>query len=167
MAVFSVLKNFNVFVDGRSQAGKCTVTMPNLQARLASYSAGGIDGDLNMEMGFQVIQYSFVMREYDPNVFSIFGYGNTANKAFTFRGAQENTLGQVVPIILETRGWISGIDHGSWDPCSITDVTFTVDAQYLRFDINGRTSYEIDIINMIRIIDGVDVLQQQRQALGI
>ncbi len=167
MAVFSVLKNYNVFIDGYSQAGKCDVTMPDLQIRTTEHTAGGIDGAINVDLGIQALTLTVTIREYDPNILGLFGLGDSSNKSFTFRGAQENNQGVVSPVVCEIRGWVNGVNHGSWTGGSITTIDISINAKYLRLEVAGQTIYEIDPINMVRTINGVDALAQQRQALGL
>ena len=38
---------------------------------------------------------------------------------------------------------------------------------YYKLTINGYVEIEIDIINMIEMVDGFDVLADQRRALGV
>ena len=41
------------------------------------------------------------------------------------------------------------------------------DRTYYKLEVDGSVIYEIDIINSIRVIDGVDQLAKMREQLGI
>jgi P2 family phage contractile tail tube protein len=141
--------------------------MPNIEAVTEEYRGGGMDGPVNVDLGISAMTMSFTMREYDPRVLGLFAVGDCSNKSFVFRGAQEDNLCNVVPVVLEVRGWVSGVDHGTWEAGSLTDIEVTVNIRYLNFQVNGIVVYEIDPINMIRIINGRDVLADQRRAVGL
>lgn len=38
---------------------------------------------------------------------------------------------------------------------------------YAKLTINGEVLYEVDVINMIEIVDGVDLMEEHRNALGL
>lgn len=38
---------------------------------------------------------------------------------------------------------------------------------YYKLEIDGRVMYEIDMVNAVRVIDGVDQLAAERSALGL
>jgi hypothetical protein len=167
MAVFKTFKNFNLFVDGVSQAGKCQVVVPNIQTRSEEHNAGGLDGPIAVDLGIQAISFTWTMYEYDPQVLSLGFAGDNNQIGITFRGAQEDTSGNVEPVKLEARGWIANVDGGTWDGGTRPSVQFTFNARYINLEIGGQQIWEIDPVNMVRVINGVDVLQQQRNAIGL
>ncbi len=38
---------------------------------------------------------------------------------------------------------------------------------YAKLTINGEVLYEVDVINMIEIVDGVDLMEEHRNAIGL
>ncbi|MXF09161.1 phage major tail tube protein, partial [Escherichia coli] len=38
---------------------------------------------------------------------------------------------------------------------------------YAKLTINGEVLYEVDLINMVEIVDGVDLMEAHRNALGL
>jgi P2 family phage contractile tail tube protein len=167
MAVFKVFKNFNLFVDGVSQAGKCNVALPNTQSRTEEHNAGGLDGPIVVDLGIQAITFTWTMFEYDRQMLSLSFAGDSRNVGVTFRGVQEDTNGVLEPVKIEARGWVSGTDNGSAEGGARPSVQFTFNARYINLEIGGQEVWEIDPINMVRRIGGVDILEQQRNAIGI
>ncbi|MEL0534841.1 phage major tail tube protein [Klebsiella pneumoniae] len=39
--------------------------------------------------------------------------------------------------------------------------------RYAKLTINGEVLYEVDLINMVEIVDGVDLMEAHRNALGL
>lgn len=69
-----ILKNFNVFVDGRGYAGKIDeVTLPKLTIKTEEYRAGGMDIPINIDMGMEKLEAEFTFSEYDSELFRLFG----------------------------------------------------------------------------------------------
>ena len=49
-----ILKNFNLFIDGRGYAGKCDeVNPPKLNIKSEEYRAGGLDAPIPIDMGME------------------------------------------------------------------------------------------------------------------
>ncbi len=38
---------------------------------------------------------------------------------------------------------------------------------YAKLTINGEVLYEVDAINMIEVVDGVDLMEEHRNAIGL
>ncbi len=87
-----ILKNFNVFVDGRGYAGKIDeITLPKLTIKTEEYRAGGMDIPINIDMGMEKLEADFTFAEYDKELFRLFGliYGNSV--ALTIRGMMQGS----------------------------------------------------------------------------
>jgi uncharacterized protein len=80
---------------------------------------------------------------------------------------QRDDTGEVDAVEVVVRGRYSEIDKGTSKPGETTSHKYTMSCAYYRLDINGRTEIEIDQLNMIYIVDGVDILADQRRAIGI
>jgi Phage tail tube protein FII len=60
-----ILRNFNVFVDGRGYAGKIDeITLPKLTIKTDEYRAGGMDIPINIDMGMEKLEADFTFSEY-------------------------------------------------------------------------------------------------------
>lgn len=54
MAARDILKNFNLFVDGRGYAGNVSeYTPPNLAVQTEDHRAGGMDAPIALDMGME------------------------------------------------------------------------------------------------------------------
>ncbi|MBT0503106.1 phage major tail tube protein, partial [Morganella morganii subsp. morganii] len=62
---------------------------------------------------------------------------------------------------------LSEIDPGSTKQGDNTQVKFSFKPTYYRLVWNGADLIEIDVINMVEKVDGVDRLAEQRAAIGL
>lgn len=57
----NILKNFNVFVDGKGYAGKIDeITLPKLTIKTEEYHAGGVDIPISIDMGWKSLKLSLL-----------------------------------------------------------------------------------------------------------
>lgn len=168
MAARDVLKNINLFVDGRGYAGQVeSVTPPTLTLQTEEFRAGGMDAPIDITMGMEKMEASFVLKSYDADVLALFGLAEGARVPLTFRGALESFDGTVTQVVMNMRAKIISIEPGTWTPGELSPLTVNVSAVYFKQQHGNRVVHDIDVENMVRIINGVDTLAAIRQALAI
>ena len=64
------------------------------------------------------------------------------------------------------RGRHTEIDAGTGKVGDDTEFSTKTSASYYKLSINGRTEIEIDMVGMVFIVNGVDMLAAQRRAIG-
>ncbi|WP_265036327.1 phage major tail tube protein [Wolbachia endosymbiont (group A) of Anomoia purmunda] len=162
-----ILKNFNIFVDGRGYAGKIDeVTLPKLTIKTEEYRAGGMDIPINIDMGMEKLEADFTFSEYDSELFRLFGLINNNAVSLTLRGGLQGSS-DTESVVINLRGLFKELDFGSWKPAEKATLKCMIAANYYKLTIDGRELIEIDAENMIRKIDGVDQMTSMRTALGI
>jgi len=168
MAARDIRKNLNLFVDGRGYAGQVMeFTPPALALQVEDFRAGGMDAPIEIELGMEKLEAGFVLSAYDRNVLSLFGVSPGFEVQFTLREAIESFDGTVKSVVHNLRGKLRKLDPGTSKPGEIPMLTAEVAPTYYRLQHDGVTVHEIDVINMVRIINGVDRLAAQRAALGL
>lgn len=168
MAMPQVLKNMNLFVDGRGHAGKVDeVTPPKLALKTEEHRAGGMDAPVDLDMGMEKLMLDYTLSEYDKEVLKLFGIKEGAAVQHTLRGAMEAEDGAVVPVIINVRGMLTEVDMGTWKPGEKSQMKCSMNCRYYKMTIGGEVIHEVDVENMIRIINGTDQLAAHRDALGL
>lgn len=164
-----LLKNMALFVDGRGYAGDVEeVTPPPLTIKTAEMHNGGMDAPLDIDVGMEKLETSFTLTKYDADVLGLWGLSNGNGVALTLRGSLKNEMDSTEkPAVINVRGRINKIDEGTWKPGEIAKLKITMSCAYYKRSIDGAVIHEIDIINMVRIVNGVDQLAQTRKNLGI
>lgn len=168
MAARDVIKNINLFVDGRGYAGQLQdYTPPVLTVQTEDWRGGGMDAAEAMDMGMEPLESSFNLISYDREILAQFGVAEGNEIPFTARGALESVDGTVKSVIHKMRGKITVIDSGTWQPGQMAPMAVTVRLNYYSLEHDGQLIHEIDVRNMIRTINGTDRLAEIRAALGI
>jgi len=168
MAAEDILKYLNLIVDGRGYAGKIEeYSPPDLTISAEEFRGGGMDAPIDIDMGQEKMTCSFVLTSYDADVLALFGLRKGAPAQFTARGSLESMDGTTTPVVHQMQGKILSLSRGTWGSGNKPSLTVNVSLVYYR-EIHGqRTINEIDVINMIRIINGVDQLAEHRANIGL
>ena len=162
-----ILKNFNLFVDGRGYAGKADqVTPPKLTIKTEDFRGGGMDVPASIDMGMEKLEMNFALVEYDPDVLKQFGLVSGNNVQISLRGALVDDR-NTTPMVISLRGMFTEVDMGDFKAGDLSTLKCTVACRYYSLEIGGQRIIEIDVDNMVRNINGTDVLSDILSALGV
>lgn len=162
-----ILKNFNLFVDGRGYAGRAEEgSPPKLTIKTEELRAGGMDAPAAIDMGMEKLEAGFSLVEYDTEVLKQFGVVSGNSVAITLRGALVDDT-STTPMVIGLRGMFTEVDMGKFKAGDKATMQCAVACRYYSLEIGGKKIVEIDVDNMTRVIDGVDKLAEVRAALGI
>lgn len=169
MALPRKLKNFNLFVDGISFVGQAVeIQLPKLSRKVEEYRGGGMNGPIEVDLGGEKLEiehsYGGLMKEI------LLQYGATRADAVLLRFAgayQRDDTGDVDAVEVTVRGRHQEIDPGKAKGGDDTEFKVKSSLTYYKLSINGVVLIEIDHINMIENIGGVDMLAEQRSAIGM
>lgn len=168
MAAEQIRKNINLFVDGKGYAGKIqNYRAPALAIKAEEVRMGGMDAPIDLKMGLEKMTSGFSLYSYSADVLALFGVANGQSVAFTARESLEDFDGTVTPVVHTMRGRILSFDPGESAPGESTTLQVEMSLTYYKLQHGGRVVQEIDPINMVHNVNGVDVLAAQRAALGI
>lgn len=164
-----VLKNMNLFVDGRGYAGRVDdVTLPKLTLKTEEHRGGGMDLPVDLDMGMERLEATMTVPDFSADLFRSFGLLDSQGIPMTVRGAiQAQGDAQATPVVVNLRGGWKEIDPGTWKPGDKNALSLTATLSYMKLSIGGEELIEIDAVNMIRRINGADQLSGQREALGL
>ncbi|KDD65581.1 hypothetical protein V466_28085 [Pseudomonas mandelii PD30] len=163
-----VLSNMNAFVDGVSFAGDVpTLSLPKLTQKTDDYQGGGMSAPIEMAIGLEKLEAAFTTNGVRRESLKYFGLADQTGCTIVFRGAFRGLRGEVTPVAVTLRGGIKEVDMGDWKPGDKAEIKHAIKAVYYKLEIDGRVMYEIDPINMIQVVDGVDQLAEERAAIGL
>lgn len=166
-ATRDILRNYNLFVDGRSYAGQIAEFQPpTLTVVTEDFRAGGMDAPEAIDMGMEPLEASFVLLSHDADVMALTGTGEGGSIQLQARGALQSVDGTLRAEIHTMRGHISSKEHDAYKAGEASNVNFTVKLHYYKVEIDGRVLHEIDIRNMVRVVDGVDRVEGIRRIIG-
>lgn len=168
MAARDVLKNFNVFVDGKGFAGQTEeFNAPELALKLEEWRAGGMDIPVDLEMGMEKLQSDFSLIQYSRDVLALYGVAPGQVVPFVAREVLESYDGTTTAVVHTMRGKIAKIEQGTSKAGDKKTLKVSMTLGYYKLQHGDTVIMEIDPVNMVRIVNGVDVLAKQRAALGM
>lgn len=163
----SVLKMMAVFVNGVSYAGEAqTVVPPKLARKVETYTLG--PGDLKLDMGNDVLDLEHGYMGPCPREI-LNGYGSVAgNILVRFVGGYQNQdTGANEAHEIEVVGFHEEIDGGDLKTGEKTETKVKTTCTYFKYSINGAEVMEIDMLQHIFRVNGVDRMAELRQLVGL
>lgn len=162
------LKNFNFFDDANSYVGKCPeVTLPKLTRKTEEYRAGGMNGPVMIDHGMEGLSME-ITTGFIEEIYRGFGSTRISGRQLRWVGAyQDDDTGTVKAVEVSARGRFTSIDPGNSKAGEDAGMKTTIPLTYYRLTVDGRVEIEIDLLNFIESIDGVDRLAEQRRAIGV
>jgi P2 family phage contractile tail tube protein len=165
------LKNLNLFNDANSYLGVVkTVTLPPLGRKMEGYRGGGMNGPVKADLGFSDdgIQFEWKTGGLDLIALKQFGAVNASGVALRFTGSfQQDDTAEISAVEVVMRGRHETIEMGDAQPGEDTEHSITTTCTYYKLIVDNEEIIEIDLLNFIENVNGVDMLEKQRQALGI
>lgn len=169
MGLPRILKNMNFYNEGFAYGGEAkSVTLPTLTRKMEEYRGGGMGGPVQIDMGMEAMELSATFGGPVRNILRQWGANTVDGVYLRFTGAyQQDDTAAVDTIEVIVRGRYSEIEMGDQEVGEAGEFGVTMPLAYYKLVWNGRTEIEIDPINMIEVVDGIDRLAEQRAALGM
>lgn len=168
MGLPAKLKNMNLFLDGTGHLGQVTeVTLPKLALKMEEYRGGGMLGPVMIDQGLDKLEVEFTLGGLLFTAMRQFGATRHDAALVRFAGAfQDEATGAVTALEVVARGRYSEFDWGNAKPGNDTEHKCKLVASYVRIDVAGQTWLEVDLLNAVFIVDGVDRYAEIRSAIG-
>jgi len=162
------LRDFNMFHEGGSWLGIANeIVLPKLTRKMEDLPTG--NGVVKMDMGNEAMEAEITLEEFNAGILKQYGIANHAGVQLRFAGALISQTASEETDSLEV------IMHGRWQEID-SDTAKKGDnhqtkaklaVSYYKLMLNGEDVIEIDHANHIEVVDGVDRLAAQRQAIGL
>ena len=168
MAADNLLKCWAIWVDGIGKVGNAqSYTPPSLEIDSLDFRAGDMDCPGPVDGGMSVMEITFALYGVDPEILPLFGLRSGAKCPIIVRSAYNNLQGGVTSMIEHCNGMITTIERDAQDTGSQREkvITVTMKLDYYRASFDGRDLIEIDPVNGVRKLDGMDVLGEVYTAL--
>lgn len=163
------LKNINLFNDGLSYVGQVEeVNLPNLARKLEEWRGGGMNLPIDTDQGMEKLSMDWTCGGVMEDALKQFGITTHDGVMLRFAGAyQREDSADVDAIEVVVRGRHASIELGSAKPGEGSPFKVTSSLSYFKLTLNDEELIEIDAINMIEKVNGVDRLAEQRNAIGV
>lgn len=171
MALPRKLKHCNIFMDGENWIGVAEDFTPaKLGQKLEAYRGGGMMGAANIHMGLEdgALDTSFTFGGAEAALVKRMGLATIDGVSLRFAGSfQRDDTGEVVAVEIVQRGRFKDLDRGTFKSGDNTQTKVNMVNTYYKETMNGVDLVEIDLLNMIWIVDGVDLMAEHRKAIGL
>lgn len=163
------LKYLNVIVEGRGSPGEVmSVKLPNLKKKTESFRAGGMPGEVKVANGHEAIDLEHEYGGYMVEAVRQAGVTRVDGLGLRFVGSYQRPDGSGVDTVeIAVRGFHEELDRGDSKIGDDTKFTVKTACSYYKETVNGEVVYEIDLLNMVWTVGGVDLLAAHRDAIGV
>lgn len=160
---------FTVFLDGNEEFGTSTVDLPDIEFLSDTMTGAGLAGEIETPALGQIKAMKATLHWRTL-------YGSSAKLAkqrfhrIECRAAmqeEDTDTGELntIPVSVQIGGWALKSSLGKFENNKGSDATTEISINSLKVEIGGEEQYNIDILNHIVIIDGVDYWEDIRTAL--
>lgn len=162
------LKHFNVFYNGEEFFGQATeITLPKLAMKTEAYRGAGMPGEVDIDLGVEKLELEHSYGGLMYSIIKDFGITNVSGVLLRFSGSyQRDDTGDTDAVEAICRGRHTEVDQGNAKAGDDTEFKVKSTLSYYKLTVNGTTLIEIDMVNMIYKVDGVDRLEQHRRNIG-
>ena len=160
-----ILKYHSAFLNSEYLASVKEYTPPEVKVITEDYRAGAMDGSRSVDMGIEPMEFELKMGALE--VVALREVGKMGDARVTVRGAVERIDGSTVAIVHTLGVRLKGGSRGAWAAGSMPEPTLSGSVHYFKEEVDDEVTTEIDIDNLIRIVDGVDQMEEIRNALGL
>ena len=171
MALPRKLKHLNIFNAGNNWMGIAeSVTMPKFTRKLENYRGGGMPGSVGIDLGLDdgALDTEMTIGGTEALLFKQMGKATVDGVQLRFTGSiQRDDTGEIIAVEVVMRGRHKEIDGGENKQGENTSTKLSTVCTYYRLTIDGSDVIEIDTVNMVEKVNGVDRLEQHRRAIGL
>ncbi|OPH35170.1 phage major tail tube protein [Moraxella atlantae] len=165
----ATLKNFNVFVDGDSYAGTAkTIELPEITKKTEDYRAAGMIGEIALDVGFEQMKCTITYTGVDSRHIAQLSKCSVNDLPIRYVGAYERQdICEHVVREVYMRGSATSLKLGEMELGNINEQEIEYTVTYLRIVDDGVQLLEIDVVNGVYIVGGVDKTSQINNLLGL
>ena len=169
MSLPRVLKNYTLYIDGRSYAGLVEeVTLPKLDLKTEEYQAAGMLGPIELDMGMAAMKLEFTLAEFNPDILKSWGVADVSGINARFLGGAVAADGAGTDAVeISVRGRWKTLDFGGIKGKDMAKIKVEMPLTYFRYNRNATTLIEVDMIAGKMSVNGASLTDAVLQALGL
>ena len=164
------LTNANIYMDGNNLLGRAEeIQLPQIKHKMADHKALGMIGSAEFFAGIDKMESKIKWNALYPEVLK-----KAANPFIAVqiqaRASLEtyNSMGKLaeVPAIAYLTGTFKEFPLGNFKPQDNAEYETTMSVNYAKLIVDGEELFEIDVLENIYKVDGVDILTVYRANIG-
>lgn len=161
----------SVYVNDKSKHGQASeVTCPDVSFVMNEYNALGMIGQVKLFNGIEAMEMSVKWQHIDND--AQIALANPLKAVditiFSSRAGYDNSgHTEEKKIAMYVRGFSTKHQGGSYKPREDSEFESTIAVFYYKLEVDGEEILEIDVMNNIFTVNGVDMLEERKSNLGI
>ena len=168
---YSRLTNGVLFIDGNNAYGKVEeVNNPEITAKVVEHKVLGGVGTVKLPSGYDAMEASFKLNGPLDEVAAMSADIKTSHEII-FRGSVEGYNGQDIvserPYVCIWRGTFAKSPGGAQKQHENVELMYPMNITYYKLMIDGVSLAEIDFVNNILKVNGVDKLAKYKANVGL
>jgi P2 family phage contractile tail tube protein len=162
--------NANIYIDGASYMGKAEeVTLPEFKPVMAEHKGLGLEGKIEVPAGIDKmeakIKWASIYKEA-VGMTNDFYTARDFQVRSSIRVFEGGGLARELSFVALMSGTFKGGGAGGFKQHENVENEATIAITYLKIIVDNEAQIEFDALANIYIVNGVDLLAQQRQNLG-
>lgn len=169
MGLPSKVKNYVLFNDGNNYVGVIAeVSLPKIAHAMEEWRGGGMLGPVKVDNGLKLMEVEFTNGGLVRQCLRQMGTPRVDGGLLRLRKAYQADDGSGVDSVeIVMRGRPEELDMGNVKAGDDTAHKVKWPLAYYKVTINDRVEVEIDMLNYVYIVDGIDRYAEIRSALGL
>lgn len=169
MALPRTLRMFNLFGDGNSFIDTCLeLKLPKIAMKTEEYSGAGMLGPVSLLKAIEKLEFEHTYNGPIEQIVASFGAEKHDAALLRFMGSySEESSGTDQAVEITVRGRHNELDFGDAKAAENGNWKVKTDCTYYKLTIDGKVWLEIDVVNKIFTVMGVDRLAQHRKNIGL
>lgn len=157
------ISNFNVYDDTEKLIGVSgEITLPNLEPMTETASGAGLLGEIDSpnDGHFGSLSIEIPFRALYEKSFSMLRYSGRNLYLRANQQSYDSVNGSLVNsgIKITLRTAPKGLNLGKLAVGASTETTNVLEVLYIKIELNGTVALELDKLNFVYVVDGVDML---------
>lgn len=165
----SVIKDWNLFIEGYGMAGRAAdFNPPKLERLTEEWNAAGMAGPIEIDLGQGPLKIDFNLGGFVVEVLERWAVADPSGIGVRFLAASVAGDGSRTDAVeVAARGRWKSLDFGTVKKKELNKLKVEMPLTYYRYRINNRTIHEIDMISGLVIVNGIDLSAEILAALSI
>lgn len=168
---YSRLTNGVLFIDGNNLYAKVEEIMnPEIKAKVVEHKVLGGVGTVKLPSGYDAMEASFKLNGPLDEVAAMSANIKQSHELI-FRGSVEGFDGQDItserPYVCIWRGTFSNSPGGAQKQHENIELNYSMNITYYKLSIAGVSLVEVDFVNNILKVNGVDLLAKYKANVGL
>ncbi len=140
-----ILRNCVLWADRENKIGQIgDISPPVPQMKVEELRNAGMAMPIEVNLGYEKLEFSFKMPGLDPQVLGLFGLKPGTKHMFLITGATVDEDGEEHSAVLTVWGFVKQGDPGTWKPGDMAENDYQVSVREYKLEIDGDPIYEAD-----------------------